>query len=63
MPGVAWKGLFQMAQKLYGIDQIIPMLCVRSRLGNVVLDTPKRVRFVATGPNLDAGVLVPEIVG
>jgi hypothetical protein len=26
IPGKARKGLFQMAQKRYGVDQIIPML-------------------------------------
>ena len=39
MPGVARKGLFQMAQKRYGIDQIIPML----RRADVELGKGKKV--------------------
>ena len=39
MPGEARKGLFQMAQKRYGIDQIIPML----RRADVELGKGKKV--------------------
>jgi putative transposase len=42
MPGEARKGLFQMARKRHGVDQIIPML----RRADVELGQGKKVREI-----------------